>query len=892
MKTKNKKIFITLFSLITLSLIITSIPISSQGLTDLEMRALGDMLDPEGLEDERMERADPFIFDKTEFDIGRKNPECLYIDPTTRGCLLWDNEARDNEFKVTITRPTSFDQQPATRDLSSDLKAFGYDLFSKATSTFAPASDIPIPNDYVIGPGDNIKIFLFGNTNVDYDLQVSREGDVYFPEVGIVSLAGLTFAQAKQTISDRVKNQTLGSEVVVSLGKLRSITIFILGDAYQPGSYLISGLSTLSNALFVSGGVSTSGSLRKIQHKRNGEIVSNFDIYDLLLKGDTSNDTRLQSGDVIFIPSITNRIAVSGEVYRPGLYELLENEDIESLISYAGGLKPSANLGVSQIDTVTESGLSLKKVNLNDNRSFKLIPNNGDILHILPFNNVYQDAILLSNYLRSPGFIPWSDNSRILDLVDPSVDLLNDTDRRYVLVKSIDKKTGNYTFKQSNLEEALADMNSSDNLQLSKNDEIYFFKNIEDKLDDEDVVEDLKSEERDGLISEMKPAEAQIPMSIEEAEMLEASDEVEILEDKPEATHLSRAEVAKMMTGILENQSSPGKPAKIVNILGARYPGKYPLTEGMTVQDAIHASGGLGDNTVLAEAEYIQVIFNNNNEYAFQRRQLSLENPNDLNIKLKPGSTISFKAAPKLTRTVKVEGEVVFPGEYLLSKGEKLSDLIERAGGLTDNAYPYGAYFTRENLVEADKRRIDQAKKLFEQQILYTQISSGGIGQQAASINPETLSLFGSEQDEEFLGRLILDLEKILSSGNNDIFLEDGDLLRIPSKPNSISVIGEVNVPATHVYKEGQGLNFYLSLSGEVNQFAAKDNIYVIAANGAIKPLGDNSGFFRANNSGLKPGDTIVVPLNVSTFSGVQAANEITSIIYQLAVAAAAVSSF
>lgn len=887
MKAKNN--IFNLFNLICIIFVIVSSPVVSQLLSEEEMKAIRGQLEQDSLEESRIEESEPYIFDKNDLDrdrdLRRERDRLLIEEPTI-----------DDEFK--ITRPTNFDEKPSTRDLSSDLKPFGYDLFSKATNTFAPASDIPIPADYVLGPGDNLKIYLFGNANKDYDLQISREGEIYFPEVGIISLAGLTFSEAKKAIVDRVNNQTIGLDVIVTLGKLRSITIFILGDAYQPGSYLISGLSTLSNALFVSGGVNTSGSLRNIQHKRNGKTVTNFDIYDLLLKGDTTNDSRLQSGDVILIPTITNRIAVTGEVQRPGLYELLENENIEALISYAGGLKPSANLGNAQIDTVSEFGLSLKKLDISKSSALSTVPKNGDVLHILPINNVYQDAILLSNYLRVPGFVPWTDNSRILDVIDPSIDLLNDTDRKYILVRSLDKKTGNYTFKQSNLEQALENTNSSDNIQLSKNDEIFFFKKIEINDDDEDFIQDLKSEERgieimDSIIPESKTdtdrartADERLTGEIEIIEDIDGDSKEEDLD-----LYLSRAEISQKMTLILDNQSTPESPSKILNILGARYPGKYPLTEGMTVRDAIDAGGGLGENTFLGEAEYIEVGLSKNNEYLFTRRQLSLENSSDLDIEIKPGSTISFKSTPKLTKIVKLEGEVVFPGEYLISRGEKLSDLITRAGGLTQNAYPYGAYFTRDNLVEADKRRIDQAKRLLEQQLLYAQISSGDIGTKTADISPETLGLFTADTDEEFLGRLILDLDSILASAQGDIELEDGDLLRIPAVPNSVSVIGEVNAPATHVYSKGKSIGFYLSRSGEVNQFANENEIYIIAANGAIKTI-ENSGFFRGANNGLKPGDTIVVPLKVRTFSGVQAANEVTSIIYQLAVAAAAVGSF
>jgi len=892
MNMKIKNILVILFGVFCVSFMMTPSSVLSQTLNEDEMRVLRDQLEKGKTGDDGIEKATPFIFDK---DVLEKENE---EDPFGE-----IRKSRENEFK--ITRPTNFDQGPIRRNLSSDLKPFGYDLFSKATITFAPATDIPIPNDYILGPGDNLKIFLFGNTNKDYSLQISREGEIYFSEIGIVSVAGLTFSEAKETISNRVKNQTIGSEAIITLGKLRSIRVFILGDAYQPGSYLISGLSTLSNALFISGGVNSSGSLRNIQHKRKGKVISNFDLYDLLLKGDTTNDTRLQAGDVIFIPPIVKRIGINGDVNRAALYELLEGENLETLIKYAGGLKSTADLSAVQVDTITNSGLSLRRLDLNNNNSFNLIPKNGDILHIFPVNNIYQDAILLSNYLRKPGFVAWSQDTRIGDLINPSKDLLNDTDRKYILVKRLDKQTGYISFEQINLEKVIADEKSSQNIRLNKNDELFFFKKLEKKTSDKKIIEALQVAEKglnpdlDGIedsafdeavIAAKGKGDKTFIYDGTEYNVEDYDGDIEKGAINPDYSYLSRAEITKEMVALLNNQSSPGDPSKFINILGARYPGKYPLTNNMTVLDAIFASGGLEENAFLKEAEYFEANFQKNNEYSFDRRMLVLENSDDLDLRIMPGSTISFKSAPKITRVVKLEGEVIFPGEYLLTKGETLSDLITRAGGLTSNAYTEGAFFTRESLIKADIKRIEQARRTFEQQLLYSTMGAGELGQLTGDIDT-ALQFVNFDIDEDILGRLVLDLESILNDGKGDIVLEEGDRLRIPSKPNSISVIGEVNVPATHIFREGKDLDFYLSLSGNINDFANEDGIYVVSANGAIQSTQVN-GFFRGNVNSLKAGDTIVVPFKVNSFSTIQAVNDATAIIYQLAVATAAVSSF
>ena len=202
------------------------------------------------------------------------------------------------------------------------LEPFGYDLFEGVPTTFAPATDVPVPAEYVMGPGDNMRVQLFGNENIEYALVVSRDGVVNLPEIGPINVSGLTFVEARDVISQRIDEQMIGVRSSITLGELRSIRIFVLGDVERPGSYTVSGLSTITNALFVSGGIEEIGTLRRIELKRDGETVSTLDLYDLLLRGDTSDDERLLPGDAIFVPPIGDTIVVDGSVRRPAIYEL------------------------------------------------------------------------------------------------------------------------------------------------------------------------------------------------------------------------------------------------------------------------------------------------------------------------------------------------------------------------------------------------------------------------------------------------------------------------------------------------------------------------------------------------------------------------------------------
>src|SRR5690606_21784726 len=205
-------------------------------------------------------------------------------------------------------------------------------------TTFAPATDVPVPADYIVGPGDTIEVQLIGNTKGRYSLVVGRDGQINFPELGPIAVAGRRFTEVRDDLEARVREQMIGTQASISIGELRSIRVFVLGDAQTPGSYTVSGLSTITNALFVSGGVKRIGSLRNIQLKRNGRTVTTLDLYDLLLRGDTSADVRLLPGDVIFVPPIGRTVSLVGEVRRPAIYELKDETTVSELLELGGGL--------------------------------------------------------------------------------------------------------------------------------------------------------------------------------------------------------------------------------------------------------------------------------------------------------------------------------------------------------------------------------------------------------------------------------------------------------------------------------------------------------------------------------------------------------------------------
>ncbi len=300
------------------------------------------------------------------------------------------------------------------------LKQFGYDIFSEVPTTFAPITNIPIPNNYVIGPGDVINIFFFGSKNLKYSKKVNREGFLNITGLGPISVSGLTFSELKDDISNRVSTQMVDVKASVSLSKLRSIRIFVLGEVKVPGSYIISSLSTLTNAIFASGGISRIGTMRDIQLKRKGKIITHFDLYDLFLRGDTSSDHKLLPGDVIFVPPIGPTVGVSGEVRRPAIYEMKKDKaDLLSIITAAGGTSANANTTKIFVKSANDVGdVTAYKINLTTKDGKEHQIKDGDLVVISPkIGHTKEGFITITGEVKNPGMYVISQGDTLLSAI-------------------------------------------------------------------------------------------------------------------------------------------------------------------------------------------------------------------------------------------------------------------------------------------------------------------------------------------------------------------------------------------------------------------------------------------------------------------------------------------
>jgi polysaccharide export outer membrane protein len=733
------------------------------------------------------------------------------------------------------------------------LEPFGYGLFAGVPTTFAPATDIPVPPEYKIGPGDTIDVQLFGKENGQYSLVVNRDGTINFPDIGPVIVIGLDFQELKQQLLDRVADSLIGTSAAISMGALRSIRIFILGDARRSGSYTVSGLSTMTNALFLSGGVNEIGSLRNIQLKRNGRIIQTLDLYDLLLKGDTSTDARLQSGDVIFIPPVGPTIGVGGFVKRPAIYELRKESTASEIIQLAGGFTSDAFPGGARVERITkEWERTYLNINLSATEGQQSLLRAGDILLVPPVLARYKGGVRLSGHVLRPGDFEWHEGLRLTDVISSLAELRPQADINYVLIRRETWPDKRVKALSANLEAALADPESDENIYLQPRDVIRVF-NLES--------------ERAGT----------------DADILESTD-IQILANE------------------LKLQATAERPLEIVTIGGkVRAPGNYPFEDGMRLSDLIRAGADLAEGAYQIEAELARFEVING---TVRRTRIILVNPTaalanqgEADILLEPYDSLQIRQIQEWRQQLSVllEGEVKFPGRYSYNTGDSLASVIDRAGGITDQAFPGGGIFLRAALREKEEQQIAELTNKIERDLaslaLLESNNDGGVMEAQSAGN----ALLDKLRNTQATGRLVIDLPAILANPEDErtkVLLKQGDRLLVPAVTQDVTVIGEVQFPTSHLFTNKLSRDDYIGRSGGITQNAAKKQIYIVRANGAVL-AGNQSGWFNnGRRINIEPGDTIVVPLDTRQSSALELWTNVTQIIFNMAIAVAAVNSF
>lgn len=644
--------------------------------------------------------------------------------------LLKTEQHPDNTIEKKTSPFEEYVQSKSPLTIATDIKQFGYELFEQPPGAFEPVDTLPVGPDYLLGPGDELWISIWGKLTAEYSAIIDLEGKVNLPQIGILQISGLTFKAAKESIENEFAHYFKPQEVKINIstGRLRSIRVFIVGRAQKPGSYTLSSLSTLVNALFAAGGPGKSGTMRDIQVKRNGATLVHFDMYDFLLKGDKTKDIRLMPEDVIFIPPVGPLAGIAGNVNTPAIYELKGETQLSSLLEMAGGFNDVALKGRIQIE--------------------RIINNNHQII------------------------------------------------------------------LESNLSET-----KTEDIKIQPGDLIKIFPVLQSK------------------------------------------------------------------STVTVNGAVPRE-------------GEYGFSDGMTIKDMLKLAGGLTYYAYTTEAELFRTITTSEGmktEKYLINLDKAMGGDTDNNLLLKIDDYLLVKNLPEweARKNVTVAGEVRFPGNYAIEKGETLSSLIKRAGGYTDKAFLKGATFTRESVRELQQRQINESLDKLEQQLLSQSVRSS-----ETALSPEQAEQLkiAAEQKQALLikmrtarakGRISIRLDNLekFTGSSSDIILENGDSLMVPEKPQQIQVIGSVYNQTAFVFEPEMSAASYINKAGGMTRDADKNEIYVLKIDGTAVSKRVN-GSLLSSGEAIDPGDTIVVPEKLEKIAWMREIKDITQILYQIAVTA------
>jgi len=802
------------------------------------------------------------------------------------------------------------------------LKPFGYDLFSGPTLT--PPADLPVSSDYIIGPGDEITVLLWGRVNGEHTLTVTREGTILFPNIGPLSVAGMTFDEMKRFLSRQSAN-IIGTDISITAGRLRSIQVFVLGEVKKPGAYSLSAMSTITNALLASGGPTEIGSLRKTELKRGGKTVARMDFYDLLLSGDRSRDSRLSNGDVVFVPTVGPLAAIAGNVRRPSVYELGEKADLETLIELSGGIIPTAYTQKVQVERVEGNVRRVVvDVNASEGRQFDFKLQDADLVKVLSIVENDTNAVYAEGSLKRPGKYELKPSMTLKDVIKDLSDLLDETYLDYGVVKRPVSPGGETALLPFSLRELFKGSGEAD-IALKPRDTIVVYSrwefmerprvtiagevrrpgtfDLEDNLTVKDLVKKAGDLTGNALLKDAELYRTDkdtkdvrlLKFNLSKALAGEPSDNLKLVVSDRVVVH-----------SVWETQFKPYATinGEVTN------PGKYQYAVNMEISDLIFAGGGLLGSAYLDEAELTSHVVVKGEVSAISVRKVSLKdilfNGPD-NASLSPFDSLFVKKIPDwgADRSVTVSGEVRFPGKYPINKGEPLSSVIERAGGFTEKAYLKGAVFTRESVRAVQQERLDEYTRRLEAELLS---SSASKAEKSLSAETSMQNDLATEKKRAFVnlirdakprGRVVVKLASLdrLKGSPHDLALESLDTLYVPERSAVVNVSGSVVNPASFVYESGSGITEYVGKAGGASRTADIDRLYVIKADGSSVTPYFGSFDFEWNSashtwdafsftSRLDPGDTIVVPEEIESIAWMSEIKDLTQILYQIAVTA------
>jgi protein involved in polysaccharide export with SLBB domain len=688
-------------------------------------------------------------------------------------------------------RVDTLDTTAVRKDLFENLKPkiFGADIFKSKNNSFEPNLKVATPINYIVGPDDQLNISVYGSSVVNWKLDVSPEGNINIPGVGIINVGGKTIETATSMIKSRLSASNYaigrGTSVQVSLGNIRSIKVIMVGQLLKPGTYTLSSLSTVFNALYAAGGPTENGSLRQIEVIRDNHIIRHLDVYDFLVKGSQKDNIALRDQDIVRVPSYRTRVELTGQVKIPALFEVIPGESLQDILGYAGGFTDSAYTARIKVSQINDQQRRLTDVVEEDYKNY--IPLRGDKYFIQSILNRFENRVTITGAIFRPGEYELQKGLTLNKLIENAAGLKEDAfmDRGTITRLKADNSKEMISFNVKDI------MSKSSSISLQREDSVYIAS-----------IFDLRNKYR-------------------------------------------------------------------ITINGSvRKPGTIAFSENMKVEDLILRSGGFAEGASAKRIEVARRISNSDPHSKSSKvaevfsvdidSQLKLDS---VNFVLQPYDIVSVYNLPgyQKQKTVKIEGEVLYPGSYTISKkDEKISDLVARAGGVTASADVEGGSLKRDNIailgvdknkadtLAIEKERLEQVRRLKRDDK-----ALGSTGKDSTSVKED------EQPRNNYVG---IDLAKILKSPGSkvDLLLDDGDVVRIPKQQQVVRVNGEVLYPSAVVYISSKSFNDYVLNAGGYSPKAFKKGAYVVYPNGTVK--GTRKILFFNNHPSVKPGSEIYVP--------------------------------
>jgi protein involved in polysaccharide export with SLBB domain len=807
--------------------------------------------------------------------------------PSSQNSVYTDNENLVRQNALRQEPPMQFPREALTEfqkfvasTTGQILPIYGENLFREVPSTFAPLDLTPVPPNYTLGPGDELRIRVWGQVNFRANLRVDRSGEVYLPQVGPVHVAGLSYSDLDAHLRQAIGRVYRNFDLTADVGQIRSIQVYVTGQARRPGMYTISALSTLIDALFASGGPSPSGSLRAIEVRRAGAVVTDFDLYGLLMRGDKSKDVPLQSGDVIFIPPVAAEVAVTGSVKNPAIYELRDGETLGDAIADAGGASVIADEARISIERIDDHRDRAAMEVAWDPSGLATIARDGDLVRVFSIIPMYQKTVTLRGNTANQGRFAWHQGMRISDLIPDKNSLI----------------TRNYWWRRAQLGLPAPEFQPLENFP---------------RLLQPNAPQELP---RQRFLGRTQPGTTQgttgTSGTAENATSAENSgnslDEMGAAGQGTNAAALA----AQQGTGTTNSNSAtaaiPASQTAGSAALAAEQPASSMRGLAATRTEVGPVAPEIDWDYAVIERMDPKTL--KTTLIPFDLGRLVLQHDESQNLALLPGDVVSIFSQDDVqvpvaqqTKFVRLDGEFMHAGTYTVLPGETLRDLVKRAGGFTPNAYLYGSEFTRRSTRLLQQRRLDEYVQSLE---IEMQRGNLALASSAAS-SPQDLANASAAQGSEqnmisrlrqmrATGRIVLEFRSG-SSGLDalpDIQLEDGDHFVVPPVPASVNVVGAVYDQNSFLYETRRRAGDYLHLAGGPTRDADKSHTFIIRADGSVVSREAESGIWGNEFASLSmnPGDTIVVPEKVFKPSGMRAFLDWSQIFSQFALGAATIN--